>query len=119
MGSTGLTLTATFSCPHRSVTTPTCAPATASSWWPIDTKYTADPSCSPYNLDNAKTLFQPVYTSVLGQQDSEIRRYTAAITNPANHGKFLEIDVNNPALVSYYVALMAKYHTRGRVSVIP
>lgn len=85
----------------------------------LDTKYTSDPSCSPYNLDNAKTLFQPVYTSILGQQDSEIRRYTAAITNPANQGKFLEIDVNSPALVSYYVALMTKYHTRGRVSVIP
>jgi hypothetical protein len=85
----------------------------------VDAKYTDDSSCSVYNLDNASTIFKPVYQKVLNNQDWEIQRYTAAITNPANQGKFLEIDVNDPALVSYYVALMTKYHTRGRVVVIP
>ena len=85
----------------------------------VDAKYTADPSSSVYNLDNADTIFKPVYTKVLGEQNSEIYRYTEAIANPANQGKFLEVDVNDPGLVSYYVALMAKYHTPGRVAVIP
>jgi hypothetical protein len=85
----------------------------------VEAKHTGDPSCSPYNLDNADSFFQPLYKKILNDQDSEVQRYTMAIMNPANQGRFLEIDVNDPALVSYYVALMTKYHTRGRVVVIP
>jgi hypothetical protein len=83
----------------------------------VDTKYTADPGCSPYNQAGKVPEF--LYTKVLAGQDDEIDRYTAAIKNAANQGKFLEIDVNDPALVPYYVALMTKYHTPGRVVVIP
>ncbi len=83
----------------------------------MDTKYTKDPSCSPYNTNG--NVFQPVYQKILASQDDEIDRYTAAVKNAANQGKFLEIDVNDPALVPYYVALMTKYHTPGRVVVIP
>ena len=82
----------------------------------IDAKYTKDPSCSPYNLDNAETLRPDfLYGNILNGQDNEMARYTAALNNPANAGKFVEFIVNDPALIPYYEALMIKNGTHGRV----
>lgn len=85
----------------------------------VDTKYTKDPKCSVYSLDNATDRPDFLYENVLLQQDDEVRRYTDAINNPANKGKFLEVACNDPALVPYYEALMLKNHTPGQVVVVP
>lgn len=85
----------------------------------VEAKYTHDPKCTVYSLDNATGRPDFLYQKILGEQDSEVRRYTDAINNPANKGKFLEVDCNDPALVPYYQALMLKNHTPGRVIVVP
>lgn len=88
----------------------------------VDAKYTDDPTCSPYNLDNrgdAKAVFQPMYENVLADGNDEFNRYAAVITDPANHAKFLEVVVSNPKEVPYFQFLMAQQHVTGLIRVVP
>lgn len=88
----------------------------------IDAKYTDEPSCSPYNLDNrgnSEAVFQPVYENILNDGSDEFNRYAAVITDPTNHAHFLEVVVNDPKELPYFQFLMTEQHVPGLVRLVP
>ncbi len=87
----------------------------------IDAKYTEDSSCSVYNLDNRSngSFYQPVFESAFAKSNGEFNKYATAITDQANHARFLEVEVNDPRLAPYFQFLMAAQHVPGLVRVVP
>lgn len=85
----------------------------------IDAKYTDNPTCSLYNLDNPSSIPQPIFESAFAKGGEEFNKYAAVIRDPANHAQFLEVVVNDPKLVPYFQFLMAEQHVPGLVRVVP
>jgi hypothetical protein len=67
----------------------------------IDAKNVRQQGCSPRTLNG---LQQGSFNTNLlaGKDASELYRYGEAINNPANHAQFLEIDSNDPEVISYW-----------------
>lgn len=84
----------------------------------IDAKNVRQQGCSPRTLAG---LQQGSFNTNLlaGKDASELYRYGEAITNPANHAQFLEIDTNDPEVVSYWQFQCAQQHVKNDVRYVP
>jgi hypothetical protein len=84
----------------------------------IDAKNVRTPGCSPRTLDG---LTENAFNTnlLLSGDESELDRYQEAITNPANHAQFLELDTNDPATVGYWQFLTTAHHVTSDVRYVP
>lgn len=84
----------------------------------IDAKNVCQQGCSPRTLAG---LRQGSFNTNLlaGKDASELSRYGEAINNPANHAQFLEIDTNDPEVISYWQFQCAQQHVKNDVRYVP
>jgi hypothetical protein len=84
----------------------------------VDAKHVRNQGCSPRTLqglqeENRATGF------LIGKDDDEISRYGDAVTNPANHAQYLEVDTDDEETVGYWQYLAAQNHVPSDVRYIP
>jgi hypothetical protein len=84
----------------------------------IDAKNVRQQGCSPRSLTGLQQ--SDFATNMLsGKDSSELDRYGDAISNPANHAQFLELDTNDPETVGYWQFLCAEQHVKSDVRYVP
>jgi hypothetical protein len=84
----------------------------------VDAKHVRQPGCSPRTLEGLSE--DRFATQVIRPGDEgEVARYGQAITNPANHTQYLEIDTDDPQTVGYWQYLAAAKHVPSDVRYVP
>jgi hypothetical protein len=84
----------------------------------VDAKHVRDPACTPRTLQGIQEdQFATKFT--LPKDEKEVRDYGAAITNPANHAQYLEVDTDDPVTVGYWQFLTASNAVPSDVRYVP
>jgi hypothetical protein len=84
----------------------------------IDAKNVRDPACTPRTLQGLQENSLRTQFTIVGDTN-EVSDYADAIENPANHAKYLEIDVSDPVSVGYWQYLAAARGVPADVRYIP
>lgn len=84
----------------------------------IDAKHVRQQGCSPRTLNGLQQGNR--ITQFLSPGDAnELGRYQGAISNPANHAQYLEIDTDDADTVGYWQFLAAQQHVTSNVRYVP
>ena len=84
----------------------------------VDAKHVRDPTCTPRTLAAVQEQqFATKFT--LPKDEKEIRDYQAAIMNPSNHARYLEIDTDDPVTIGYWQYLTASNTLPSDVRYVP
>ncbi|GIH03950.1 hypothetical protein Rhe02_20170 [Rhizocola hellebori] len=83
----------------------------------VDAKHVRQLDCSPRTLEGlTSNSFRTGL--MLADDDNEMRKYAAGISNPDNHAQYVEIDTNDASTVGYWQFLAAKNHLPSNVRVV-